>query len=165
MKLLRSLLTLLVIICSFNSGSAQDMNILKMDKILHTVADSVEGVSGLWQFIYKDTYMMIMTDEKYNRMRIITPIAEQKQLDKDELIRLLQANYHSALDTKYAIADDILWAVFIHPLKELSENQFVNALSQVYYSALNFGTTYSSTGLSFGDGVITEGTKGTKKNK
>jgi hypothetical protein len=42
------------------------------------------------------------------------------------------------LDAKYAISDEILWAVFIHPLKELSDKQISSAIKQVYSSAITF---------------------------
>ena len=145
-------------------SEGQNMNIQKMDKIIQTVADSVIGESGIWQFKYKETFMMIMTDEKYNRMRIISPILEQEKLDKSEMIRLLEANYHTVLDTKYALSEDILWAVFIHPLKELTENQFINAISQVYFSATTYGTSYNSTGLLFGSQVPADEENPLKKN-
>ncbi len=53
------------------------------------------------------------------------------------------------LDAKYAISDEILWAVFIHPLKELSDKQISSAIKQVYSSAITFGTSYSSGNLVF----------------
>ena len=43
----------------------------------------------------------------------------------------------------------MMWCVFIHPLKALSEEQVIDAMSQVYYGAMTFGTTYSSTDLVF----------------
>lgn len=90
-----------------------------------------------------------MTDENANRMRIISPIVEVFKLDEKELNNALTANFHTALDVKYAISDEILWSVFIHPLKELSEQQVINAISQVFQANATFGSTYSSTNLVF----------------
>jgi len=82
-------------------------------------------------------------------MRIISPIADANALN-DELIKAaLVANFHTALDVKYAVSEGVLFSVFIHPLKELSENQVRDALSQVYHANINFGTTFASTSLSF----------------
>ena len=138
------------------TGSAQEMTIAKMDSVIQSVADSVVFVDGNWHFKYQESYMMIMTDVKYNRMRIITPIVDQESLDEVELTKLMEANYHSALDTKYALSDGILWGVFIHPLRELSKNQFVNAIHQVYSTYMTYGTTYTSTGLQFGGEIRNE---------
>jgi len=90
-----------------------------------------------------------MTDENANRMRIISPVIEVAKLGDEELKNALLANFHTALDVKYAISDDILWSVFIHPLKELSEQQVEDAIDQVYSANATFGTTYSSTNLVF----------------
>ncbi|MEM7382181.1 MAG: hypothetical protein AAF361_13425, partial [Bacteroidota bacterium] len=83
------------------------------------------------------------------RMRIISPIVEREQLEEDQLLNALVANFHSALDVKYALSDEIIWSVFAHPLKELSEHQVLDAIEQVYLAALTFGTSYSSTNLVF----------------
>jgi len=66
------------------------------------------------------------------------------------LLDALTANFHSALDVKYAISKDVLWSVFIHPLKELSVVEAESAVDQVVNAATNFGTTFSSTEMIFG---------------
>tara|TARA_R110002073_G_scaffold108336_5_gene243534 strand:+ start:115376 stop:115876 length:501 start_codon:yes stop_codon:yes gene_type:complete len=131
------------------SGFSQNMNTEKMGQIFKSVSDSIQGGNGQWQFQIKKVVFMCVTDTKYNRMRIISPIAEAKQIDEKLKSAALIANFHSALDVKYAIADDILWSVFIHPLKELSEAQVKDAIKQVYSANVTFGTTFSSTDLVF----------------
>ena len=59
------------------------------------------------------------------------------------------ANFHSVLDVKYALSDEIIWSVYAHPLKELSELQVVDAIQQVYAAAITFGGSYSSTNMVF----------------
>lgn len=122
-----------------------------MGKILESVADSIQGQNGRWHFKVKEIVFMCITDTNHNRMRIISPITEARRLDEKLKSAALIANFHSALDVKYAIADDILWSVFIHPLKELSEAQVKDAVKQVYSANITFGTTYSSTDLVFPD--------------
>ena len=82
-------------------------------------------------------------------MRIISPIIESSKLDEDLKTDVLIANFHTALDVKYAISDNVLWSVFIHPLKELTDNQVIDAIKQVYRANLTFGSTNSSTDLIF----------------
>ena len=135
---------------SFNSLLfAQKMNNAKLGKIIKEQSAEVEGKAGYWQFKYKNTYLLLITDEKHNRMRLITPIIEEEKLPENYFKNALRANFHTALDVKYALADGMMWCVFIHPLKELSEEQVIDAMSQVYYGAMTFGTTYSSTDLVF----------------
>ncbi|GAA4271911.1 hypothetical protein U6A24_22680 [Aquimarina gracilis] len=143
----------LIVIVLFLSGSisyAQNMNNISLQEIIEKKADTVGGVVGNWKFIYKETPMLCVTDEANNRMRIIAPITESDNLDKELLLDSLTANFHSALDVKYAIANGILWSVYIHPLKELTNEQVESAISQVYYAAQTFGTTFTSTELIFG---------------
>ena len=45
-----------------------------------------------------------------------------------------------------------LWALYMHPLAELSREQLPDAMSQVYWAAENFGTSYNSSDLAFGAG-------------
>jgi len=65
------------------------------------------------------------------------------------MLECMEANFHTALDSKYAISNNILWSAFIHPLKELTERQLIDAVSQVYSAARTFGSSYSSGALSF----------------
>lgn len=131
-------------------SSAQSMNNEKLETIYRTVSDSIQGSNGRWQFMIDEVPFICLTDETNNRMRIISPIIEFFRLNEEEKDNALVANFHTALDVKYAISDELLWAVFIHPLKELSEKQVVDAVKQVYLARQNFGTTYSSTPLIFG---------------
>jgi len=70
-------------------------------------------------------------------------------LREEELLNALVANFHSVLDVKYALSDEIVWSVYAHPLKELTETQVIDAIEQVYVAALTFGDSYSSTNLVF----------------
>ena len=127
------------------------------------VGDSLEGPHGSWQFYIESRPMFCFTDETLNRMRIISPISLVETLEKAEIMAALTANFHTALDSKYAISEDIMWSVFIHPLKELSNEQTMDAIQQVYKAAETFGTTYSSTDLIFPGGLEKE--KGKEKEK
>lgn len=128
---------------------SQNMDNQKLDTIYKTVSDSIQGNIGGWQFYIKQTPLISITDENHNRMRIISPIADSNTLNEELIKACLVANFHTALDVKYAVSDGVLWSVFIHPLRELSEDQVKDAVSQVYYANINFGTTFASTSLTF----------------
>ncbi|WP_244542958.1 hypothetical protein [Aquimarina amphilecti] len=144
-------------------SQAQNMTNEILGEIITRKADTLAGITGNWQLVYKDTPMLCVTDQKNNRMRIIAPIMESKNLDKDLLLDSMTANFHSALDVKYAISNGILWSAYVHPLKELTTEQVESAISQVYYAAKTFGTTFSSTELLFGAGALEEKKKEPKK--
>lgn len=128
---------------------AQTMSPDKLQELIIQVSDTLMVNGNSIQFLYRETPLICVYDENANRMRIITPIVETKELEEDQLLNMLVANFHSALDVKYALSDEIIWSVFIHPLKELSDNQVLDAIDQVFSAAATFGTTYSSTNLVF----------------
>lgn len=144
------LIILLFFSATVSVCSAQKMDNKRLEKIINSASDSVQGQVGYWQFKYFDRYFLLITDETHNRMRIVSPIVEEEKLDEDYFKKCLEANYHSALDVKYALSDGLLWSVFIHPLKELSEAQVKDAIAQVYSAAATFGYSYTSTELVFG---------------
>lgn len=131
------------------SLQAQSMDNDKLNSIIYTLSDTIQGENGNWQFIIDDLAFICLTDQLHNRMRIISPIAEMVEVTDEELLRCMEANFHSALDARYAISDGVLWAAFIHPLRELTKEQAISAISQVYSTAQTFGTYYSSGALSF----------------
>ncbi len=137
-----------IVIYAQNQQTAA-MNNFKMDEIIRRVADTVEGIPGRWQFMIKDRIMIAITDANANRMRIISPIAEVSQLDEEYKTKALTANFHTVLDAKYAISDGYIYSIFVHPLKELTEAQLEDAIKQVYFANVTFGSIYTSTDLYF----------------
>ena len=96
--------------------------------------------------------MMMVYDETANRMRVISPIIDASAVPAEVQERMLQANFDAVLDTRYAVGNDIVWAVFLHPLSTLTEDDFVSALAQTVTAAETFGTTYTSGAIVFGGG-------------
>lgn len=128
---------------------AQEMSPAKLLELITQVSDTVVTNGNSHQFVYKQRPLICVYDETANRMRIISPIIKREEIGEEELLNTLVANFHSALDVKYALSDEIIWSVFIHPLKELQEHQVLDAIKQVHTANITFGTTYSSTNLVF----------------
>ena len=133
----------------FHTSFAQEMNNDKLESIFQMFSDTLVGSSGRWEMLIGEVPMFCLTDTKHNRMRIISPIKKVNEVSKSEILDCMKANFHTALDVKYSISEDIIWVAFIHPLKELSTEQVVDALSQVWAGVLTFGTSYTSTNLTF----------------
>lgn len=129
--------------------SAQEMNPKDLSRIISKISDTSITTGNTIRFAYKQRPLICVYDENANRMRIISPIVETKDLEEKHLLNALVANFHSALDIKYALSDEVMWAVFIHPLRELTEHQVTDAINQVYTASITFGSTYSSTNLVF----------------
>lgn len=147
--IVKSLLFTLFLIGFSFSGKSQEMSNQKIDSLLKTVVGETDGQLGNWQFIIGEVFFVCLTDETNNRMRIIAPIVKESEMEEGALANCMAANFHTALDVKYALSEGILWSVFIHPLQELSDDQFKDGLRQVYNAAVTYGDSYSSTELVF----------------
>ncbi|WP_350291456.1 hypothetical protein [uncultured Croceitalea sp.] len=146
---MRLFLAIIFIFLTTASVISQEMTADKLLAILQQESDTLKTNGNTYQFLVEDVMLICVFDENANRMRIISPIIERDKLGEEELLNALVANFHSALDVKYALSDEIIWSVFTHPLKELSEGQVIDAVKQVYTAAKTFGGSYSSTNLVF----------------
>lgn len=140
---------LLLAVLMVSTISAQKMTPDRLAELIGQIADTSKVNGNSIQFAYKETMLVCIYDEKANRMRFISPIVNKEDLKEEEILNALVANFHSALDVKYALSDEIIWSVFIHPLKELADHQVLDAIDQVYSASVTFGTSYSSTSLVF----------------
>lgn len=131
-----------------NSWS-QEMDNEKLQSIFYTISDQIEGFEGNWTFVIDSTVFVCITDQKHNRMRIVAPIIQTTELSNEQMKKCMEANFHTALDIRYAITDGLVWSAFIHPLRELSKDQVISAVSQVYSGVKTFGKEYSSGLLEF----------------
>ena len=123
-----------------------------LEKYIGKLANDFEGATGRWSFEYEKAQMLVITDERADRMRIIAPIIETKDLSKDDLMTLLEANFDRALDAKYTVFENAVWATFVHPLSTLTRQDFISAVKQVAALRNTYGSTYSSMDIVFGGG-------------
>jgi hypothetical protein len=135
-----------------SAASDREMDNQRLQSLIEHVAGEVEGTPGFWQFDLEGFQTTVITDEDADRMRIIVPVAAMEEVDQDRLYRMMQANFDSALDSRYSIAKGMLWSAFIHPLSSLTDHQFIVALAQTVNLAATYGTTYSSGALVFSAG-------------
>ncbi len=129
------------------------MTLEKMNEIITAIDENATRPSdAAWQFKLVGIPLMVVTDQKNDRMRVMVPIRKAEEMTKEELMRIAQANFDSALDARYAVANGLLWAVYIHPLRALYDRQFISALAQTATTAATYGKTYSSGAFVFGGG-------------
>ena len=128
----------------------------RLGEIIKRLDDNVKGDSGYWQASVGERAFIVITDQAADRMRIISPIAKADELDEKLMLRMLQANFDTALDARYSVAKGVLWSVYIHPLSSLSDKQFVTGIGQVINLAKTYGSTFSSGALTFGGGDSSE---------
>jgi len=131
---------------------ARPMTNDSLGALLKELDPGVSGQIGNWVVTFQDISAQILTDETADRMRVMIPIADAGELEADALYRMLQANFESALDARYAIANDLVWVTYIHPLSPLTETELVLALAQTYNAAATYGSSYSGGLFHFGGG-------------
>ncbi len=125
------------------------MNLQRLQQVLHSSAKEVQGGGGQWRFTSHEVQMALLTSVEHDRMRIISPIVKESRLTQEHRRRMLEANFHTALDARYATSHGTVYATYIHPLSLLTPEELRSAMSQVAQLVNTFGTTYSSGALEF----------------
>ncbi len=128
------------------------MTLETLDAIIRALDPDAKTNGTAWQMVIAEVTVLIITDTHADRMRAISFIRETEGITPEEMTRMMQANFDSALDARYAIAQGRLWAAFIHPLSPLEKNEFISGLGQVVNLTTSYGTLYSGGALQFGGG-------------
>jgi len=116
----------------------------ELERIIWQEAEQPQGEGGIVQFIYNDVNMALISDENFDRMRIIAPVINVEDMTQGQINSILSANFQTALDARYAANEGVLYSAYIHPLFSLNRDEVSSALGQVAALVKNFGTTYSS---------------------
>lgn len=124
----------------------------QMDEVIKALDSKATRTGNSWQFTLDERVMLVVTDTTAARMRIMTPIALIAELPEGAMQRLMQANFDTALDARYAVAQDLIWGAFLHPLDTLTQRDFASGILQTHSVGETFGTTFSSGAVSYGGG-------------
>jgi len=128
------------------------MTIERMAQILTALDPELLTNGPSFQLTLADIPVLVVTDPVADRMRAMVPIRSAAGLEPEELMRLMQANFDSALDARYAVAQGRLWGVYIHPLSPLKREQLISGLMQTVNVARTYGQAYSGGAQIFGGG-------------
>ncbi len=128
------------------------MTIERLDQIVRALDPNAVTDGFRWRFTIAEAPVLIITDPVNDRMRALSPVKKVEELEEGALKRMMQANFDSALDARYAIANDMVWSTFIHPLRALEKDQLISGLGQVVNLAQTYGTLYSGGAMQFGGG-------------
>lgn len=132
------------------------MTAARLGELVKVVDANASNQGNSWQFVFQGRPFVMVFDEKADRMRMFTPIGPETLLTPDLMRRMLQANFDSALDARYAVANELIWGVFIHPLSPLDQDQFASAVIQILNVATSFGNAFSSGLFTYGGGDSVE---------
>jgi len=135
------------------TGNAPSMSLGRMGSIITRLDKAAElPRKGFWRFTIEGASVIVVADDEYDRLRILVGIQSAKDLTQDQLMKIAQSNFDTALDARYAVSQDILWAIYVHPLKSLDDKQFISAIGQTVNLAKSYGDGYSSGGILFDGG-------------
>lgn len=132
--------------------AVQPMTAIRMSELILRVDENAINDGSTWYFNIIGLDAVLVFDIEADRMRVLIPIENTGDLSKDELLRLMQANFDSALDARYAIAQGQLWGAYIHPLSTLTDEEFLLGIGQTANVVASFGSSYSSGMFVFGGG-------------
>lgn len=132
------------------------MTAQRMGELILQIDPDAELTASTWRFEAAGHVVAVVFDERADRMRIIIPIRSTKDLSEEDKTRMLQANFDSALDARYSIAQELIWGTFIHPLSPLTDEEFLSGLGQTVSVVETFGDTYSSGQFTFNAGDSAE---------
>ncbi|MFA8441407.1 hypothetical protein [Yoonia sp.] len=138
------------------SAQAQEaephMTLPRMAEIVLALDPDAQISGPGFSLVIDDIPVLIVTDVRANRMRAMVPIRSADTMTPEEMQRVMQANFDSALDARYAVAQGQLWGVYLHPFKELERDQFISGVAQTVNVAKSYGSLYSSGAGQFGGG-------------
>ena len=134
------------------STTEPPMTLERLAAIVQSLDPDVVVRGPALEFTLEDIPVIVIADARADRMRAMVPIASAEGLSEADLLRMMQANFDSALDARYAVAHGRLWGVFLHPLAPLEKDELLSGLVQVITVARTYGTAYTSGGAVFGGG-------------
>ena len=127
------------------------MNGRKLGEIIsHITGGQMKCEGPTIHFQIEGSTLLCIFDETHERMRVICPVIAFDQVTTQQREAVMEANFHSALDARYAVSNGTLYATFIHPLPSLTERDLISAIHQTHQLASTFGTDYTSGALHFG---------------
>ncbi|MEL7471395.1 MAG: hypothetical protein AAFN27_23300 [Pseudomonadota bacterium] len=152
----RLIAALMLIVFAIPAYAEEPMTVDRMAEVVQAVDPEAQITPNAMALTIEDIPLIIVHDASADRMRAMTAIRSADGISPAELMRMMQANFDSALDARYAVAQGRLWSVFIHPLGPLSKDELLEGLGQVVNLALTYGSAYTSGALTFGGGDSNE---------
>ncbi|WP_375279885.1 hypothetical protein [Pseudooctadecabacter sp.] len=147
-----------IVICFAAPVFAQEgaMTAQRIAEIVLDIDPDAQLTPGGIELTLEDIPVLIVMAPGADRMRAMVPIASVEDVSAEEMSRMMQANFDTALDARYAVAQGRVWGVFIHPLSPLEREQLLSGLVQTVNLARTYGTLYSGGANVFNGGDSAE---------
>lgn len=147
--MIRNAMATLAFVLASHTAAAEPMTVPQLEELIQSAAELQQRQGNLLYFRYGEVNMILVQDTSADRMRIMAPVGTLDGLGLSELRTLMEANFHTALDARYAVSNGRVYALFLHPLSSLTETETVAAMDQVAGLVLTYGRGFSSTGTGF----------------
>ena len=125
-------------------GDGEPMDQTRMEMLFGDEVDAIVGPPGAIQTRLDNVPLYLISDAENDRMRLIAPIARLDRLDPRVVPVLLDANFDSTRDARYALSDGVIYSIYLHRISTLSPTDLKSAVGQVVSLVKTFGTTFSS---------------------
>lgn len=147
-----------IFLAVFGTGLAAQEGAMTPERLVGIIQDIDPEASvttnGI-ELTIEDIPVLVVFAPAADRMRAMVPIASVEDVTPEEMNRMMQANFDTALDARYAVAQGRVWGVYIHPLAALEREQFLSGLAQTVNLARTYGGLYSGGANVFGGGDST----------
>ena len=124
----------------------------RLHDLLSGHCEVIDARPERWRVRFDGRELLVSIDEATEHLRIMVPVTADVYLDELDLQMVLTANFDRTLDARYAMAGGYLWAVYLHPLAELTDHLLLEGLRQVKELAASYGETYACGDLVFSEG-------------
>jgi len=140
--------------CHFLVGGNQNasgtlMTPSRLEEIVTQLGSEVQKDENHIAFNYEEVPMLLIWDEGHDRMRIVAAVTKVAKMTEKQGEEVMVANFHTALDARYAVSGGTLYAAFIHPLSPLTAGELSSGIDQVAHLVKTYGSTYSGGNLVF----------------
>lgn len=128
------------------------MTVDRLVQVLVALDPETRPSGNGFELTIEDIPVLVIVDPISDRMRAMVSIRDAADMTEEEVRRVMQANFDTALDARYAIAQGRLWGTYIHPLSPLKSDQLISGLGQTVNLALTYGSFYTGGAMSFRGG-------------
>jgi hypothetical protein len=86
--------------------------------------------SGMWQIDMPELRLLVLLSDDQSWLRVLIPIAPAQDA-QPFLEQLLEANFDTTQETRYALNQNVLWGVFQHNCATLAPEDFSGAIARL----------------------------------
>jgi len=142
----------LMVMCTAAQAQDAPMTVERMAQIVADLDPDATVTASGFELVLEDIPILIVVAPGADRMRAMVPIAGIEDVSPEEMLRMMQANFDTSLDGRYAVAQGRVWGVYIHPLASLEREQFLSGIAQTVNLARTYGSLYTGGANVFGQG-------------